>query len=358
MNDTEKVMSWLEDEESKFIFQKRVEYNETGDYSAIRAIVDRYLPQLQYKRYYPGIGKELVEKVRSKKKIVIFGAGLNGGTVNRLLTNAGIQVDSILDNDELKWGNTIHGLKVNNPGTVDYENIDAIIITPYAWEWIDKIHNQLIGYGVDETTLIDYRDYCPYMLEAEQYFDDEIIKLGEEEVFIDGGVLDLGTSMQFEKFCIKHGVKKCSVHAFEPDHKSFVRCQNILKRHNGADIHLYNAGLWSSNTTLSFDERGTGDSRIVDSVSDNSVEVVALDNRVSDKVTFIKMDIEGAELEALKGAANIIKTYKPKLAICIYHKKEDMTKIPMYIKELVSEYKLYVRHYSNDAGETVLYAVV
>lgn len=70
------------------------------------------------------------------------------------------------------------------------------------------------------------------------------------------------------------------------------------------------------------------------------------------------MDVEGAELESLKGASGTIQRYKPKLAICIYHKPEDMTEIPLYIKSLVPEYKLYVRHHSNSIAETVLYAII
>ena len=85
--------------------------------------------------------------------------------------------------------------------------------------------------------------------------------------------------------------------------------------------------------------------------------MTALDVCVSDPVTFIKMDIEGAELEALKGSSKIIKKYMPKLAISLYHKKDDILEIPLYIKELVPEYKLYIRHYSNAGVETVLYAV-
>ena len=72
----------------------------------------------------------------------------------------------------------------------------------------------------------------------------------------------------------------------------------------------------------------------------------------------IKMDIEGSELEALKGSKKVIQRDKPRLAICIYHKPEDMTEIPLYIKELVPEYKLYIRHHSNAGTETVLYAVM
>ena len=89
-----------------------------------------------------------------------------------------------------------------------------------------------------------------------------------------------------------------------------------------------------------------------------SAKVVSLDSCITDKVTFIKMDIEGAELNALKGSREIIKKYKPRLAVSVYHKKEDLIEIPLYIKELVPEYKLYIRHYSNAAIETVLYAVV
>lgn len=74
-------------------------------------------------------------------------------------------------------------------------------------------------------------------------------------------------------------------------------------------------------------------------------------------MSFIKMDIEGADLEALKGCQNTIRRYHPKLAISVYHKPEDIIEIPCYIKELVPEYRLYLRHYGNGDTETVLYAL-
>jgi len=75
-------------------------------------------------------------------------------------------------------------------------------------------------------------------------------------------------------------------------------------------------------------------------------------------VTFIKMDIEGAEVEAVSGAADIIRSQKPKLAICVYHSKEHIIKIPFLLKKLVPEYKIYLRHHSPSLLDTVCYATI
>lgn len=70
------------------------------------------------------------------------------------------------------------------------------------------------------------------------------------------------------------------------------------------------------------------------------------------------MDIEGAELDTLRGAAQTIKKYKPKLAICIYHRVLDFYEIPMFLKSLVPDYKFKVRQHEPGFCETVLYAYV
>ena len=119
-------------------------------------------------------------------------------------------------------------------------------------------------------------------------------------------------------------------------------------------------GAWDETARLSFQSGLRGASYIDDAnSSDDYIDVIQIDSLMNkEEVTFIKMDIEGAELKALKGAKNIILRDKPKLAISIYHKPEDIVEIPLFIKELVPEYKLYIRHYSNDSIETVLYAVI
>ncbi|MHB8062988.1 MAG: FkbM family methyltransferase, partial [Ruminiclostridium sp.] len=85
------------------------------------------------------------------------------------------------------------------------------------------------------------------------------------------------------------------------------------------------------------------------------LRVLALDNMNHEVIgdLLIKMDIEGSELLALKGACNTIKKYKPYLAICVYHKTEDIFEIPKYLRSIIPSYKFYLR----GGIHTVLYAV-
>lgn len=87
--------------------------------------------------------------------------------------------------------------------------------------------------------------------------------------------------------------------------------------------------------------------------------IVKIDQEIpEEKITLLKMDIEGAELSALKGATQIIKIRQPDLAICVYHKLKDFWEIPLYIKSICPEYKIYLRHHSQTQIETVCYAVI
>jgi len=87
-----------------------------------------------------------------------------------------------------------------------------------------------------------------------------------------------------------------------------------------------------------------------------SIDQFATDKKL-EKVDFIKMDIEGSELDALKGAEQTIRKFKPKLAICIYHKPDDYITIPKYLSELQLGYRFYIAHHTIFLGETVLFAV-
>lgn len=190
-----------------------------------------------------------------------------------------------------------------------------------------------------------------------EYFPEDIIAFNNNEVFVDAGFYKLETSLELRRRCPE--LKK--VYAFEPDPENFKACEAKKAQSNFEEVQMLPFGTWSHKDTLYFANEGTSSAAIVNEETPLSIDVMSIDEIAcyegSPKVTFIKMDVEGSELESLKGAKNIIQRDRPKLAICIYHKPEDMVEIPLYIKELVPEYKLYVRHHSNYITETVLYAI-
>ena len=88
------------------------------------------------------------------------------------------------------------------------------------------------------------------------------------------------------------------------------------------------------------------------------ISTVAIDDVVDgEEVSFIKLDVEGAELKALQGAARTIRTFRPRLAISVYHKPEDIIEILEYILSLHDDYRLYIRHYQMSSCETIVYAL-
>lgn len=185
----------------------------------------------------------------------------------------------------------------------------------------------------------------------EEYFDEKII-LTEKEVFIDCGGFDGDSALRFIEQC--NGKYK-DIIIFEPELSKKAIIEKNMKDNR---YKLYPFGVWSKCTKLYFNAMGTSSSRISERKGECMIETVALDEFVYDsKPTYIKMDVEGAEQEALKGCKKIIQNYKPKLAICIYHKPDDLYRIPVMIKEMNPEYKLYVRQYADAWFDTVLYAV-
>lgn len=117
-----------------------------------------------------------------------------------------------------------------------------------------------------------------------------------------------------------------------------------------------NIGAWCERKQLNYDIRSGGSGNTIVESGRHKVICDALDSLIEIQPTFIKMDIEGAEMEALEGAKRRIMNGTPKLAICVYHKAEDIWKIPLWIHQLVPDYKLYLRHHNDDYEETVIYA--
>lgn len=189
-----------------------------------------------------------------------------------------------------------------------------------------------------------------------QYFDEDIFLPKENETFVDCGAYDGDSLLDFFAFLKKHNVstyKKCF--AFEPDKDNFEKLKKNVSDY--PNIAAYQLGTYYCKDSLHFsDGNDTGSS--IQSSGGVIIDVDSIDNITNgEKVTYIKMDIEGAELDTLKGAQKTILKYRPKLAICVYHKPEDLLTIPSYILSLHKDYRLYLRNYMMPGRETVLYAI-
>lgn len=193
-----------------------------------------------------------------------------------------------------------------------------------------------------------------------QYFEEEIIKLSEHEVFVDCGAYDGDSALVFMEALKRQGVMFYdAILSFEPDYNAYERlCKLGLKNH-----YCIQGGVADRVSKAEFLEDETAGRIVVrDGTSldkENEVCLETIDHVLkSQRVTLIKMDIEGMELAALRGAKDTIQRWKPKLAICVYHKKEDLWEIADYIYRLVPQYKFYMRNYEDTATEIVLYAVI
>lgn len=181
----------------------------------------------------------------------------------------------------------------------------------------------------------------------------ESFVLTKKEIFIDCGAYT-GDTIEIFKDHTKDVFKK--IYAFEPEKNN---CRIMESKYADDDrIRIYPYGNWSSDEVLRFRE-GKGTTSEIAEDGNCEIEVRKLDSVIAlnEEVTFIKMDIEGSEQAALIGGQRMIQEYKPKLAICIYHKLEDLWEIPLLIHKLCPEYKLYIRNYTDRLDETVCYAV-
>ena len=187
-----------------------------------------------------------------------------------------------------------------------------------------------------------------------EYFINGFIEWNDNECIVDCGAYNGDT---VEEFIRKTQDKNINykMYAIEPDSKNYEKlCEKYADKN---EIVCVNKATYNKKEIVSFSLDG-GEMSAISEGAGIKIQADTIDNILgSDKATFIKMDVEGSELQALMGAHTQIEENKPRLAICIYHKLQDFWTIPQYIKSLRPDYKLYIKTHSTMPTELVLFCL-
>jgi FkbM family methyltransferase len=181
--------------------------------------------------------------------------------------------------------------------------------------------------------------------QSAQYFED-FVPYPSAGVFYDIGSFDGFTSREF----VRHSVKYAAIHAFEPSATNALVVKTNLSNLHDVTVHQVMLGSRHGKTRIIED----GSSSRESSDEGQPVSIRTLDSLELEPPTFMKIDIEGAELDFLEGARNTIAQYEPTIAIACYHAPSHLWKIPQLVMEIVPSYEVYLRHYTEGVTETVL----
>ncbi len=209
---------------------------------------------------------------------------------------------------------------------------------------------------IQEFGLVCFQPYGP---ENYFYFNNDVFCLSDNETYVDVGAHDGDSVTEFVQTCINRQLDYKHIYAFEPDpHYYAALAKNTAHL---TDISCHDLAIWSQTEKLRFQSSlgalVTGSSSI-DKHGDIEVEAVSLDGFLNgERITLLKMDPPGNVVcEAIMGAAETIAKFKPKLALGAYHSVEAIFEVPLLLRDVCKDYKMYLRHNSWGIGETDLFA--
>lgn len=224
--------------------------------------------------------------------------------------------------------------------------LDSIFDIDYARqnrEKIEKVYNLLADdlskKVYKNTVLYKITGKLDYLFEVETSKQEayKLLSLDDREIYADLGAYTGDTVEEFLQYV--KGYKK--IIAAEPDIKNYKKlCKNTENLNN---IICKNICISKENGQINFAMNAGRNS--LAGKGDAVIESVNIDTLLEDGVTFIKMDIEGQELNALLGAKTVLTRFAPKLNIAAYHKNEDLFEIPLLINKINKNYKIYMRHH-------------
>lgn len=331
--DIERIYEHIMDDESKMIFINRLGYSLTGDYGFINTIV----------RSTVAI-EELSNKIMNQP-VYLYGAGAWGGKIMDIF-------------HDKRWKGVLDTYKTGTINRYQIQRVSEICIEPHDLVLVslrngyEEVKQELVAQGFLEKNIICLSNYYKLMNDR-IYFDERCLEERKRctGLFLDVGCYDAKDSIRARSYFQK---QKLEIIAFEPDPKNIKKCESVLKELDNSV--LVNKGVSDCEEICSFNMDDVG-SRVSEK-GDIKIETVALDHYIKkEKVGYIKMDIEGFEERALVGAEKLIKRDKPLLAISIYHKRDDIWRLPKLILDISPRYRFYFGHYTLSWSDTVLYAV-
>ena len=351
-----------------------------------------------------------------QNRVVIFGCGTLGRKAIEKFQELGIQPLALCDNNELLWGTVIQGISVlsvqqasarfgNNALFLiavwnpqhwyveteqQLKSAGAKFITSYAplfWRFPENLLPVFLlndlpskvyeakdavleaeNLWADEDSLQIYRanihwralgdpGHLPPRPSENTYFPADIFNLSPNECILDCGAYDGDT---VKLVLQRYGSEFAAIYAIEGEAVAYEKLRAYaatLPLEIQGKIHPIHCAVGSARTIVRFVSDGITGVKRNDS-QDIEVQCYRLDDiSIAQPVTLIKMDIEGAEYDALLGAYNMIARCKPLLAICVYHTQEDIWRIPLLIHSMLPEHRLFLRAYEGDGFQTVVYAV-
>lgn len=339
-----------------------------------------------------------IDKIINEEGVSLFGAGVVGNLYSSFLLENNFNIHCFLDNNKNKENTYLN----NIPILINSDNINlqskAILLAIHRG--IDNAEKSLpkkyITMSIEKYFFMKYyREfmkvrklftddfskivldnvlYAKFMCDekhfqniydSNQYFSLPVFSnfILQDEVFLDAGAY-LGDTI--EKFIYSRGGIFQHIYGFEPGKKqlnAMINRVERLKKEWAIDdekITLVEGGLYKENTEFYFnDSNMIANNNITTEKTNNIVKLYSIDKFVKNNyISFLKADIEGSEYPMLEGAIETIKKSKPKIAISVYHKPSDIFKITNFLKSLVPEYKLSLRHHSIGFSETVLYCYI
>ena len=343
----------------------------------------------------------------SLRALAIVGAAPEGRRLARICNERGIKIDAIADDDPAKRGMTVEGvpvvpvqalatlpkttliviashrvlrvtqklrtlgfqhvipfamLQVAAPdifpphmfyeGVLDDLFVNSAEIAALRRRLADDHSRRVLDAVVDFRRTLDPQMLESVVSEQDLYAPEGLFAFADDEVYVDGGSFDGDTIRSF--VARVHG-RFTEVYAFEPDPVTFAKLKENFR--DEPRVHPIHAGLYSHAGTLRFRDDA---SRGAIFAADGEIEmpVTTIDEVLGGKrLTYVKMNIEGAEIDALNGGRRAIQQWRPRLALSIYHRAADLWRIPQLVLELDAGYRLYLRQHDGGIIETVLYAL-